>query len=207
MDERVIKHYWHYFCSLCEQLDKTRQYVEHHAMSDSNNPYFENGKTYSNEFMKILLATASEFETVGKLLCKEIDSQLPTCGNIVKISDTILKKFPNIGKTQVFSDYATFLPLANWKIEPDKYGNSTVCGLEWWRIYTELKHSRYVSFPKANLENCIYALASLLVLELYLAMQALGSVSSLSGRCPYFHFRYGHEPYWVRCPDNLPDFG
>lgn len=205
MQKDELLNYWYYFCSLCQELDNTRQYVDHRTIHTENGVKLANGSTYSTIFLKLFLASAIEFETIGKVLCKNINSEFRMNSNIVAITETITEKFPNIGHTTVTTDFETLCPLLGWKIKVDGKKKS-VDGLPWWTSYTQIKHKRYEFFSEANLRNCIDSLSALLVLELYLAMQTLNSVSELSGRCAYFHFRYGHEPFWVRCPNNLPDF-
>lgn len=207
MNKQEIMHYWYYFCSLCAQLDYTKQYVDHKTVECNDQMVLVNGETYSNEFLKILLLAASEFETIGKLLSKEIDATFKESGNIIAITEMILSKYPRIVETVIATDFQTLIPLFNWNVENTPTGQKKLAGLEWWTAYTDIKHRRYDYFAKATLKHCINSLASLLVLELYLAMHVLDSVSDLSTRkCDYFHFRYGHEQYWVRCPQNLPDF-
>lgn len=205
MDQKEIMHYWYYFCSLCSQLNDTRQYVDHSTVDKSGITVLANGDTYSNEFLKILLSSSSEFETVGKLLCKSIDKDFKGKSNIVLISETILSKYPNIVKTRIATDYEDLVPLSEWKIVDN--ANKKVEGLGWWRAYTDIKHARYENFKSATLKNCIDALGSLLVFELYLSMDATGSVSNLSAYgCDYFSFEYGVEHFYVKGLQDLPDF-
>ena len=207
MSNQEIMHYWYYFCSICQQLEATRQYIDHRTVEHDGQLVFENGSAYSNAFLQILLLASSEFETVGKLLCKEIEPGYSDRSNILEISETILSHFPQIGQTCIQSDFFIFRPLEKWLITKNEKGNQHVEGLKWWDGYCNIKHKRYDFFKEANLENCIFATASLLVLELYLSMVLSGNVSNLSSHaCPYYYFQYGHEQYWVRCSQNLPDF-
>ena len=207
MKSQEVMHFWYYFCSLCSQLNYTKQYVDHKTIEKNGQKILANGNTYSNEFLKILLLAASEFETIGKILCKEIDPQFKETGNIIAITETILKRYPNIIKTVVTTDFQTLAPLSDWKIKVTSSYRKKCSGLNWWSAYTNLKHQRYNCFSVATLEQCINALASVLVFELYLAMHVVGSVSDLSTHeCEYYDFRYGHEQLWTRCPQNLPDF-
>ncbi len=90
MCREEVLHYWYYFCSLCSQLERTREYVEHRAFYKDDKYILENGSTYSNEFLKLLLATASEFETVGKLLCKEVNPKFKKKSNVCYITKQFL---------------------------------------------------------------------------------------------------------------------
>lgn len=206
MDKNEFMHYWYYCCSLCTQLQKTREYVEHKPIYKDGTLLFANANTYSNEFLKILLATAAEFETIGKLLCKENNQNFNDKSDIVKISEAILQKYPKIGETKIGTDFGVFQPLSGWKIATNDEGKKYVDGLAWWRAYTDIKHQRYNFYSSATLENAINALASLLALELYLGKVIMGSVSDLSGSCDYFFIPYGHMPLKVRCTEMLPDF-
>jgi hypothetical protein len=206
MEHQELMHYWYYFCSLCSQLNHTKQYVDHNTVDKNGKRELANGDTFSNEFLKILLSSASEFETVGKLLCKEIDPNNEK-NNIISISETILNQYPNIIQTTVTTDFQDLIPLSKWEVSVDSSGQKKIVGLDWWRAYTNIKHKRYAYFQEATLKHCINALASLLVIELYLGMHVNKSVSDLSTHgCDYFYFRYGHEQFWVKCPQSLPDF-
>jgi len=159
MDKQEIMHYWYYFCSLCTQLNNTRQYVDHKTSEQDAEFVLVNRNTCSNEFLKILLSSASEFETIGKLLCKEIDSSFKDNSNIINITKTIRKRYPRINETVVTSDFQELVPLLKWRIEKQDDGNEACAGLDWWKAYTRIKHHRYDSFHMATLENCINALA------------------------------------------------
>ena len=95
MSEKEVKHYWNYFCSLCNRLDKTRQYVDH----SSENNELKNANVNSFEFQQIILLASMEFENIGKAICLNIDSNFNLQNaNIRKISETILQKYPSMPK-------------------------------------------------------------------------------------------------------------
>lgn len=95
MTESNIKENWYYFRSLANQLQQTEQFVDH---SVNKRNKMLNGFTFSNEFAKILMLAASEFEVIAKALCKESGLDIRDNDNIVMLSKKILGKYPNIRK-------------------------------------------------------------------------------------------------------------
>ena len=189
-------------------MQQTGQFVDH-SVGDSGE--WSNGDVFSNEFAKILLLTASEFEVVCKSLCKEIDTSFNTRADIVKITKTILKEFPRIGETVITTPYMRISPLKEWKIsmKTDDNGNSSeyVEGLDWWNAYNGVKHNRGNSFLKANLKNCIKAMASLLVIEMYLSQKAIGNFDFISATgCEYFSTDFEPCNLVMHNSNKLPDF-
>ena len=144
--------YWHYFLILEKDFKETLNYVH---LDEANL------KTFSFEFAKLLVNISTEFETICKLICKEIDGS--SSGNIKEYKETILNKFPKIWSTPVYIDKASqteIHPLKKWE---------TVGGrLEWWNAYNNIKHERHKYFEEATLKNSLYALGGLLILEVYL---------------------------------------
>ncbi|HBB6794409.1 TPA: hypothetical protein KB899_002331, partial [Enterococcus faecium] len=53
---------------------------------------------------------------------------------------------------------------------------------DWWKIYNRVKHGRSSNYKEANLENVLYALASLYLLEEYLHKKVIleGEVDFIS---------------------------
>ena len=93
MTEDDIKKNWNYFKSLAKQFQQTEEFVDHSMNSTGK---LKNGKTFSNEFAKLLLLSASEFEIIAKLLCTESGHAVSDNANIQEISKTILSLYPNI---------------------------------------------------------------------------------------------------------------
>lgn len=204
MTKSEIISYWRYFCALSDQLVKTTQYVDHSTDSEGNTI---NGSTYSYEFFKILMLASSEFEVVGKSLCKEAGVKLRNNANIVKLTETILNYYPNIINTEVITNYKTIYPLKNWTTGKNEKGDDIVIGIPWWDAYNNTKHHRFEQFKDANLDNCIAALSSLMVLELYLSQVALGSLDDLdTAACSYFENVYGTFLIGSQSSSKLPDF-
>ena len=208
MKEKDIKNNWYYFCSLASQLQQTTQYVDHSTDRTNN---IINGKTFSNEFAKILMLAASEFEVVSKSLCVEAGVTLNWNASIVSITRIIISKFPNIGNTEIYTPYQILQPLKSWKVITVPKGKGKpidkVDGIDWWKAHNYVKHDRSKNFTSANLENCIYAMASLEVLELYLSQKVLGNIDAVSTiPCDYFDFEYGLSRLDVNAGHRLPDF-
>lgn len=208
MTEDDIKVNWYYFRSLASQLKQTEQYVEH-SLDASGNMW--NGDTFSNEFAKILMLAASEFEVIAKALCTENGISLSWNANIISITNAVKSMYPNIGLTEVSTPYQTLQPLKGWKIikVKNRKGNlvDAVDGIPWWQNHNGVKHDRINDFKEATLKNCIDALASLMVLELYLSQKAIGNVDSISRiGCDYFDCDYGLSHMVVNAGNKLPDF-
>lgn len=155
--------YWNYFLILEADFKRVLQYI--HLADSPDHEGNSNFKTYSLELAKQLISIASEFETIAKLLCEQINGSKP--GNIGQYKETILPRFPKISSTPIIvSRYKlTISPLKPW----EKKGGS----LTWWDAYVSMKHGRHLHFEKATLENVLYALGSLMILESYLYKLAL----------------------------------
>ena len=204
ISEKETLHYWNYFCSLCKRLDNTRQYVDH----GSNNNILRNAEVNSFEFQQLITLTAIEFENISKLICLDIDSTFNLQhANIKQITEKILGKYPKIGETIVLSDYQNIQPLKEWGTYIDPTDNKKkVKGIKWWDDYSDIKHQTYWKFDLATLENAVNALASLMVMELYLMKISMDSVNmSLNKPCAYFSSPYPSNLLCTR-EKALPDF-
>ena len=207
MTESDIKGNWYYFQSLANQLQQTEQFVDH-CLNEKNE--IQNGSTFSNEFAKILMLAASEFEVILRSICKESKLSIKKNDNIVKISKKVLSAYPNIVQTLISTPYMAYKPLNEWKvISISKKGklDEKVEGIPWWNEYNGIKHNRINNFTSANLKNCVNAMASLMVLELYLSQVVLENIDSIrSIGCRYFDCPYGPSALLVNPGKRLPDF-
>lgn len=202
-DNEII-HYWCYFCSLCDRLEATRQYVDH----SFNNNKFKNGNVNSFEFQQLIMLAASEFENLCKVICSYFDNDFVAKNIDIKVlSDKILTYYPKIIETNISMDYQTYQPLINWSVDYDKSGNVLkVNGLKWWKAYNKLKHESYNYFDAATLENAVDSLASLMIIELYLMKITSNSVNlSLSKPCKYFENIYESDRF-ISNEKPLPGF-
>ncbi|MDD4883690.1 hypothetical protein [Sulfuricurvum sp.] len=141
---------WSFFLSLESDLIDTTKYVHFSE---------ENFKTFSSQYSKIILTSASEFESVAKIFIRVLDSEKKS-GNIGEIKKSLLSEFPNIHKNIVtIARYGIEIrPFDNWENEGK---------LTWWDAYINIKHDRNKNFQEANLENALNALSALLVLNVY----------------------------------------
>lgn len=108
MTEEHIKKNWNYFKSLAKQFQQTEQFVDH--TMDSNGK-LKNGQTFSNEFAKLLLLSASEFEVIAKALCAESRYAVSDKSNIKKNlrnNPFSLSKYHKYKNQYTLPDYKTF---------------------------------------------------------------------------------------------------
>ena len=146
--------------------------------------------------------SSSEFEVIAKCLCIESGITISKNANIIELSSKILLKYPSIVQTEVRTFYQSLLPLSNWQIK-----NNKVIGLDWWKSYANLKHDRFNNFNEATLKNCLFALSSLLVLELYLQKIVCGDLDNTRrNEIEYFEHKYSYEYLVVDEGACLPDF-
>lgn len=214
LTKEQLFHHWNYYETLSRRLDETSRYVNQVSVIDSNNSVINNNATYSIEFEQIIVLTSIEFENVSKIICKKINPDFNVkWGNIVSISETILNKYPRIVETEVSTYFRRFKPLENWKvskqINPDnpQKEKEIVEGLKWWTTYEDLKHQGYDVFFQANLENTMNAVASLLVINLYLQKIFAGNIDIASASINrYFTTNYTSKLI-VTGESRLPDFG
>ena len=156
--------HWHYFLTLDADLDLTSRYVE--ICQD-------NFKTYSIEYVRILLAAGSEIDVVAKLLYEKIDSSRDRkAENINHYRKIITAKYSHFHKMEVFLPrYAiTLTPWEAWK---------GTANPEWWTSYNDVKHERHLNFRKANLWNVLNAVAGLFVMVTYLYYDSLPELFEL----------------------------
>ena len=131
------QHYWEYFLAIEDDLVKTSRFVEFST---------DNFKTYSIEFAKIILASASEFDVIAKILCNKISAK-KVC-NINDYREVILEKYPQFHSMDVnLSRYDIKLsPWSDWNTG----GNP-----DWWKSYNNVKHERNRFYSEATLETAL----------------------------------------------------
>jgi len=147
----IMSHiYWNHFLALEDDLAHVQRYIEFDE---------ENFKTYSIEFVKLLLAIGSEIDVICKLLCHEIN-QNEESKNICSHRKTIIRKFPAIFKftVRVENKPFVFIPWESGGIDKTP---------EWWDKYNDVKHHRSSCYHEANLKNTFYAISGLLTILLY----------------------------------------
>lgn len=201
MDRSEFMHHWGYFCSLAERLDNTKHYIDHGLQqNEEGNMELAHGQVYSDHFKQILLLASSEFEVMSKALC--LYKGYKKIKNIKDISSIILKEYPRIVEFEVITPLWGNQPLLNWEIQEGE-----VKGLSWWRSYNMVKHGKAESIKQATLENAIYSLEALYIVDLYLMyelFQNLGNAFAF----PTVYFNCKYMPYPTNSGEGrLPDFG
>lgn len=208
MNTVEVQFHWNYFCSLCSRLELTQNFVSHETFRrDDGEIVLKHAKVFSVEFEQILILAAIEFENISKLICRKINASFDEKSGINIISETILSSYPQIIKATVSSDYQILEPLKGWRVEPVVSPNKGIkfSGLAWWQAYNDVKHSGYKEFEKANLENTINAMASLMIMELYFVRCFDEERSARLSQCKYFKSDY-EACFFMTRGKELPDF-
>lgn len=149
--------HWKYFIALDSELEIVSRYVE---ISQ------ENYKTYSIQFVSLLLSACSEIDVVAKVLSRLIDPDFrPARGSfptIIDYQNTITEKFPKFQTTKIQT------PRHGIELVPWKDWEAQNTSPPWWTSYNRVKHQRDSFYKDANLENTMNAVAGLFVMVLYL---------------------------------------
>jgi len=181
--------HWHYFLTLDADLDVTSRYVE--ICKD-------NFKTYSIEYVRILLAAGSEIDVVAKLVCEKIDSS-KKAENINHYREIITAKYSH------FHEMEVLLPRYAIRLTPWKAWKGTD-NPEWWKSYNDVKHKRHLDFRKANLENVLNCVAGLFVIVMYLYYDSLHELLKLQPP-RLLSLPQGYKQGWEWATTyHLPDF-
>ena len=189
--ETFVKNYWSYYLRLEAKFLATLNYVEFDA---------HNFKTYSFEYLNLLLSVCSEIDVVGKMMAHEKNPDYKPDdkkNNINKWWVEIQDAFQTGGKSLTeqevkFFDTATLTPWKKFRIEitTNKNGHKGVRLVQspkaetpaWWRIHNNIKHNRTnkidttgkANYTEANLINVANAFAGLYVLE-HSFMKSIGT--------------------------------
>lgn len=140
---------WNYYLTLENDLMQLSRYIE--PKNQDN--------VYSFELYKLLILTATECESVMKLICKEISGK--ECGDISDYKCNILTNYPKLVAATVKINRAEkeLLPFEGWDNGP----------LDWWTAYQNCKHSFHHHFSDATYLNAMKALGALYILIFYLS--------------------------------------
>ncbi len=150
MSPFVVCPHWKYLLTLDSDLHKASRFVE---ISE------QNYKTYSIEFVRILLAAGSEIDVVAKLLCKLLDAGF-RYENINDCRKAITNRFPKF--------HSMVIDIPNYEIKLKPWDSwSSVNNPVWWKAYNDVKHKRDSHFLDANLENTLNAVSGLMVITWY----------------------------------------
>ncbi|SFL20585.1 hypothetical protein SAMN04488498_1575 [Mesorhizobium albiziae] len=143
--------HWNFFLALEDDLDRLSRFID---LSGNND-------TYSIEIARLLLSASSEVDIVLKQLCKQIDSS-SSASSIGGYFDVVSIRIPDFFTFQVTipRHELTLTPWIDWiaRETPPL----------WWSDHNKVKHTRHQNFSRANLKNCLNALAGLYISVLYL---------------------------------------
>ena len=136
MTKQELDGIWNYYLSLERDISKTSNYVE--PLGQEN--------VYSFEFLKLLILSCTEVESVLKLLCKELNPN-GKAGDIGMYKGIILTAFPKIvcAHVTVSRTGTQLFPFQDWDKKP----------LQWWDEYQIVKHGRnsYLFFAHNTLTS------------------------------------------------------
>ena len=153
MERNKFEMYWRYYLSIESMMINTAKYVC---------PSRENAYTYSDEFMKIILLSCSEIDSIMKEICKQNGVLLNDGQYNMKVYSTELLKNKSICEIAFapgfnFSeDSKSIICFPFRDINKDK----PYAGLLWWESYQKLKHNRIENAKVGNLINSIYSLGA-----------------------------------------------
>ena len=179
MERNTFEMYWRYYLSIEKMMNNTSQYVCPSEM---------NKKTYSDEFIKIILLSCSEIDSILKVICKENNILLEDRSYNMSVYAKTLLAQKDIKNMAYSPECATSSANSGIICYPfkDLDDKKVHAGLTWWRDYQKLKHNRLANAELGNLENAAYALTAHYIL-LRILMDML---SESSGR------EYVKEKYW-----------
>ncbi len=182
--------HWEYFLAIEDDLTQCARYVEFSRVNYS---------VYSIEFARLLLAAASEFDVVAKMLCKKIAPN-NTPNNINDYRAIILRKYAK------FPDVEINVPRHGLSLHP--WGD-WISGQNpaWWRSYNVVKHERNQYFKDATLEKALLAIAGLLCGLMYYYKEEIGNQVALDPAPQLLepkHYGWG-EPASISWTYEIPD--
>jgi len=183
----AIFRYWRHFLALEADFAATSRYVEFSQ---------DNFKTYSIEFVKLLLAIGSEVDVVAKDVCKALDPA-GTYGNINQYRDCISVRNTIFNEKVLAPDYGLeFQPWKAW------HGDKNP---SWWKAYNDVKHERSVNYRDANFENCANAVSGLFAMVLY-CYAAEESRDTISGGTTLLEWHQSYNEPLMRLPYHVYAF-
>ncbi len=153
LERCTFEMYWSYYLSIERMMKNTSQYVC---------PSKFNRNTYSDEFMKIILLSCSEIDSILKLICKENNVVLKDKEYNMSVYAKVLEKQADIRQqsfspkcaTSSINDFFICIPFEMLD------SNKRYAGLKWWEDYQKLKHNRLDNAELGNLENAVLAITA-----------------------------------------------
>lgn len=157
MERNTFEMYWSYYLSIEKMMKNTSQYVT---------PCEQNKNTYSDEFMKIILLSCSEIDSILKAICKENNVLMKDKQYNMSVYAQTLLKQKDIKEWAFSPECSTSSRGKGILCFPFKELDATkpYAGLTWWEDYQKLKHNRLDNAELGNLENAVYAITAHFVL-------------------------------------------
>jgi hypothetical protein len=146
MERTDFQEYWRYYIHLEALLIKTFDFV---ALTRDN--FF----TYSNQYASILRLTGAELDAFFKYYINSNGR------NIKDYMQSFAKEHHELIEQEVEILDSDII------LKPFEKCEGVLCGnpMFWWKAFTDIKHNRVKNFLKANLCNCLNALAALYMIE------------------------------------------
>lgn len=177
---------WDYFLFLEKDFQNTSKYMQPRGQED----------VFSYEYVKIIILSCIEVESLFKLIGSFHNIKLGKNAGICKYKETILGKYPNIIKAEVYDTKVRKM------IKPFK-GWDDIGKLSWWDAYNSVKHNRSMNYSLATYNNAALSLAAVYILLLYLAEITKESIPTFE--CEYFDSKYNYSVAAWGPLENLPD--
>ncbi len=142
--------HWNFFLAVEEDLLRLARFVDFSGNDDA----------YSIEIARLFLSSCAEVDVVLKQLCKALNSA-SSAKSIDKYFPQISESIPNFIEFEVQAPRFGLIlhPWQDWTQFQAPF---------WWQHHNKVKHWRHDHFEKANLKNCLNAVAALYVSVLYL---------------------------------------
>jgi hypothetical protein len=142
--------HWNYFLAIEEDLERLSRFVD----------FSGNDKVYSIEIARLFMSACAEVDVVLKQLSVAV-SPGSNASSINAYFSEIALQIPNFVEFEVTIPRfgLTLHPWQEWRAEHPPF---------WWQHHNKVKHHRHEHFDKANLKNCLNAVAGLYVAALYL---------------------------------------
>lgn len=141
--------HWDYYLTLERDLLECRRYVEFHDT---------NMKTYSTEFLQLFLLACSEIDILSQRICEIINPNSKPRN--MEGYKSIIEPLLHLSTFEVNSLYnqSPIKPFQEWRYQDHP---------QWWGDHNAVKHDRYHCYENANLQNTLWSLAGLYVLNIY----------------------------------------
>nr|WP_113388021.1 MULTISPECIES: hypothetical protein [unclassified Ochrobactrum] len=141
---------WDYMRMIEREFVRTLDFV---SLSD------EHAKVHSNEYAKLLLLAGSEGDNLMSIIASRVAGTSVT--NVKKCQTVLCAHYSDFHTVEIS------IPRNNQTVQPFAAWAKKENAPDWWIAYNHVKHNRHTNFREANQENCMKAIAALVVLNLY----------------------------------------